>query len=372
MGTITARNRKDSTVGFTAQIRLKKGGVVVYSEARTFDRRPAAAAWLAKREKELAEPGTLESAMKEDPTLKYAIDRYRRESKRDIGRTKTQVLHAIEEAPLGALKCSEVNSQAIVSFAQSLKVKPQTVGNYVSHLAAIFAVARPAWGYPLDERQIDDARAVLKKLGQTSRSNKRDRRPTIAEIDQILSHYVEMEKRERAEIPMVKIVVFALFSTRRQEEICRITWEDYEGDRVLVRDMKHPGQKIGNDTWCDLPPEARRVVDSMKRSKGEIFPFNHRSVSASFTKACAFLQIEDLHFHDLRHEGTSRLFEKGLNIPHVAAVTGHRSWASLQRYAHIRQTGDKWAGWKWLDIIAPKNKEKADETTSLDPSVLDS
>ena len=353
MGTITARKRKDSTVGFTAQIRLKKDGVVVYTEAKTFDRRPAAAAWLTKREKELAEPGTLESAMKEDPALKDAIDRYKRESKRDIGRTKKQVLRAIEDSPLGLLKCSEVTSQAIVSFAQGLDVQPQTVGNYMSHLAAVFAVAKPAWGYPLDDRQIDDARVVLKKLGQSGRSNKRDRRPTIEEVNRLLGYYGDMEARERAAIPMREIIVFALFSTRRQEEITRITWEDYHGDRVLVRDMKHPGQKIGNDTWCDLPPEARRVVDALKRGKGQIFPYNHRSVSASFTKACKFLEISDLHFHDLRHEGTSRLFEMDLSIPRVAAVTGHRSWASLQRYTHLRHVGDKWAGWKWLDILAP-------------------
>lgn len=90
MGTVTARKRKDGSVAHTAQIRLKKAGVVVYTEAKTFDRAAAASAWLKKREKELAEPGTLESAMKEDPTLKYAIDRYKRESKRDIGRTKSR------------------------------------------------------------------------------------------------------------------------------------------------------------------------------------------------------------------------------------------------------------------------------------------
>lgn len=353
MGTITARKRNDSSVGYTAQIRLKKGGKVVYSEAKTFDRRPTAAAWLTKREKELAEPGALESAVKEDPPLKDAIDRYRRESKRDIGRTKTQVLRTIEDAPIGSLKCSEVTSQAIVGFAQTLEVQPQTVSNYMSHLAAVFTVAKPAWGYPLDVTQIDDARVVLKKLGQSGRSNKRDRRPTIEEVDRILCYYGDMEARERAAIPMREVILFALFSTRRQEEITRITWEDYGGDRVLVRDMKHPGQKIGNDTWCDLPPEARRVVDALKRGKGQIFPFNHRSVSASFTKACKFLEIPDLHFHDLRHEGTSRLFEMDLSIPRVAAVTGHRSWSSLQRYTHLRHVGDKWAGWKWPDILAP-------------------
>ena len=67
----------------------------------------------------------------------------------------------------------------------------------------------------------------------------------------------------------------------------------------------------------------------------------HAAISASFTRACALLGIEDLHFRDLHHEGISRLFEMGRTIPQAASVSGHRSWASLQRYSHIRATGDK-------------------------------
>ncbi|NIE67431.1 site-specific integrase [Burkholderia sp. Ax-1719] len=357
MGTITPRARADGSIGYTAQIRLKERGVVVFTEARTFDRRPAAQAWLDRRERELAEPGARESVKQEDPVLADVIDRYIRESKRDLGRTKKQVLGAIKAAPIGQLRCSQLKSQSYVSFAQGLKVQPQTVENYMSHLSPVVTVARPAWGYPIDDKEFSDARVVLKQLGQVGKSKQRDRRPTPDELDRILRHYEEMDQRERAEIPMQKIIVFAMFSTRRQEEITTIEWSDYERDRVLVRDMKHPGQKVGNDTWCDLPPEAARVVDSIPKGKGPIFPFNHRSISASFTRACSFLGIEDLHFHDLRHEGTSRLFEMGGNIPHVAAVTGHRTWNSLKRYTHLRQSGDRWAGWKWLDIIAPRQEQ---------------
>jgi integrase len=357
MGAIVARARQDGSLGHTVQIRIKRGGKVVHTESKTFDRASAASAWMKRRERELAEPGALDRVVQQDPALKTVIAQYRRESKRDIGRTKSQVLKAIEESSLGGMNCSEIDSPSIVRFAQSLKVQPQTVGNYMSHLAAVFTVARPAWGYPLDMQQIDDARVVLKQLGQSGRSNTRERRPEIEEVGRILEYYAEMDARERAEIPMREIVVFAIFSSRRQEEICRIAWEDYQGDRVLVRDMKHPGQKIGNDTWCDLPPEARRVIDSISKGKGRIFPYNHRSVSASFTKACKFLTISGLHFHDLRHEGASRLFEMDWSIPRVAAVTGHRSWASLKRYTHLRGTGDKWAGWGWLDIVAPLQKQ---------------
>ncbi|CAG2140005.1 Uncharacterised protein [Ralstonia mannitolilytica] len=69
MGTITERKRRGGSIGYTAQIRLKERGVVVYTEAKTFDRAQAASAWLKKREKELAQPGARETAKEEDPLL---------------------------------------------------------------------------------------------------------------------------------------------------------------------------------------------------------------------------------------------------------------------------------------------------------------
>ena len=83
----------------------------------------------------------------------------------------------------------------------------------------------------------------------------------------------------------------------------------------------------------------------MPRNSERIFPFTTDAISANFTRACRLLGIEDLHFHDLRHEGISRLFEMGWTIPQVASVSGHRSWQSLKRYTHLSQRGDKWAGW---------------------------
>ena len=46
--------------------------------------------------------------------------------------------------------------------------------------------------------------------------------------------------------------------------------------------------------------------------------------------------IENLRFHDLRHEATTRLFEKGLNIMEVASITGHKDLRMLRRYTHLK------------------------------------
>ena len=46
--------------------------------------------------------------------------------------------------------------------------------------------------------------------------------------------------------------------------------------------------------------------------------------------------IQDLHFHDLRHEAVSRFFEMGLTVPEVALISGHRDARMLFRYTHLR------------------------------------
>lgn len=88
------------------------------------------------------------------------------------------------------------------------------------------------------------ARRVLRKLGYNLKSRERDRRPTLDELDRVLTHYQDMQLRRPTVINMLKIVGFALFSTRRLDEITRIAWADVDdsGHRVLVRDMKNPGR----------------------------------------------------------------------------------------------------------------------------------
>jgi integrase len=348
MATIVPRKRKDGTTGYLAQIILKQGGKVVHQESQTFDRRRAATAWAERREKELRKPDGLKRKV-DDPPLSDVIDRYVAESEKKIGRTKAQVLRKIKTYDIAALRCSEITSADIISFAQALPVTPQTRQNYLSHLGAIFAVARPMWCYPLDQQAIKDAFAVAKRMGITSKGASRDRRPSLPELDLLLGHFARIKARRPSSIPMQRIIAFAIFSTRRQEEIVTIRWADYQGNRILVRDMKHPGDKIGNHTWCELVPEASAIIDSLStfRHDERIFPYTADAISAAFTRACKVLAIHDLHFHDLRHEGVSRLFEMGRTIPEVQTVSGHRSWGSLQRYAHLRQTGDKYAGWKW-------------------------
>lgn len=209
MGSILERSRKDGSKAFIAQIVIKKAGAIAHREAQTFDRRQAANAWMVKREAELKRPGGLEQ--KEDPTLSAVIDRYIAESQNAVLGTKAQVLKTIKNSVLGDIKCSDITSNALVSFARELtkNVEPQTCGNYFSHLSNIFTVARPAWGYPLSREAFDDAITVIRKLGLIRKAIERTRRPTLDELDRLMEHFGRILEHRPSSLPMQKIVAFA-------------------------------------------------------------------------------------------------------------------------------------------------------------------
>jgi integrase len=364
MATITTRKRKNGGAAYLVQILRKRKGEIIHRESRTFDNRRAAVAWGKQRETELDQPGALTALKRPDGTLADAIDRHIKDLGDKIGKTKRQVLLKVRTYPIAEMSFAEIQSSYIVELARQIAdngAQPQTVLNYMAHLQTVFEVARRGYGFEVDPHAMGDALYSLRKSQAVAKSNRRERRPTREEMDKLVGYFAERAERSPHSAPMVEIIVFAMFSTRRMEEITRIRWGDLEQPhdghlaRVLVRDMKNPGQKRGNNVWCDLPPEALAVVNGMPRTSERIFPYTVDAVGAAFTRACRVLGINNeempddhrLHFHDLRHEGISRLFEIGWNIPVVATVSGHRSWDSLKRYAQIRKTGDKWKDWDW-------------------------
>ncbi len=113
----------------------------------------------------MAQPGAL--VRSDDPALAAVIDRYISESKREMDRIKAQVLGAIKRHDVAGLRYSEIGREEISAFANELAKdhEPATVQNYLAHLSAVFAVARPLWGYLLNQQALKDAQVALYKLG---------------------------------------------------------------------------------------------------------------------------------------------------------------------------------------------------------------
>ena len=97
-----------------------------------------------------------------------------------------------------------------------------------------------------------------------------------------------------------------------------------------------PRTKTDMPRYIPMTESAMNVLQMADSQGGEfLFPIEPNSLSQAFRRACHRAGIENLHFHDLRHEAITRFFELGLSIPEVASISGHRDYRMLERYTHI-------------------------------------
>jgi integrase len=259
-------------------------------------------------------------------------------------RSKAFTLDALRQK-LGKAKLKELTRERLIQFGKDRAKEgagPVTLSADVGYVKLVVVHAAAVHGIDIKAEPVDLARVALKRLGLIGKSRQRDRRPSSDEIRRLLEHF---DAHRQLLITMGRIVRFAIASAMRQEEICCIHWSDVDtaSRMVVVRDRKDPREKSGNDQPVPLLDltgfDALQLVREQRRCwpRGDlIFPYNSRSVGAAFRRACKELRIQNLHFHDLRHEATSRLFEAGLRIEQVALVTGHRDWKMLKRYTNLR------------------------------------
>jgi integrase len=99
-----------------------------------------------------------------------------------------------------------------------------------------------------------------------------------------------------------------------------------------------PETKNGESRGVPLSLAAIQVLKALPRSvSGAVFPgVTSEAIKRAFIRACRRAEIENFRFHDLRHEATSRLFEKNLDMMEVASITGHKTLQMLKRYTHLR------------------------------------
>ena len=98
-----------------------------------------------------------------------------------------------------------------------------------------------------------------------------------------------------------------------------------------------PDTKNGSSRSVPLSKRALEAVGSLPlRIDGRLWEFSIDTYTRGFGKLCNDLNLNDLVLHDLRHEATSRLFEKGLDVMQVKSITGHKSMQMLARYTHFK------------------------------------
>jgi integrase len=341
MATIRPRKQADGSTRYTAIVRIRRGKTIVYQEYRTFALRTAAVSWAKHREVALDDPSAL-AQVKQGTTTVAELIRWYIETFQTISkwqRSKQAHLQFLERCALAKLDAFELDAALLIDHVRSRRAKgtgAATVANDLVWLGVVLRAAKNVRGLPVRPEIVQEAREACAELRLTGKARKRSRRPTTDELARLRDYFARRDKR--AQIPMLAVMEFALTSARREAEICRLEWKDNDeiNQTGMVRDAKHPTAKEGNHRRFKYTPGAWAIAKAQRRDGRYIFPYDPRSVGAAFTRACHFLQIEDLRFHDLRHEATSRLFEMGYQIQEVAQFTLHDSWNELKRYTNLK------------------------------------
>lgn len=330
-----------------ASIRKREGSWVAEirrtghkSVSKSFPTKSLASEWARKLESEMDASQYRDSRSLNSITFGDLIDRYTEEigAVRPFGKNKTAVLKAVKAA-LGAVPLSGLTADRLGKYVDARRAGGAggvTVGIDLTYIGGILKTSSAIWKMPVDQTAVSDARARLAHLGVSTKSRERTRRPTLIELDQLCEHFRGKGTRQR--VPMVDVIQFAVATAMRLGEIIGLKWADLnEADRtIIIRDRKHPTEKAGNDQEVPLLGDAFDIVQRQPRAGERIFPITEGTVSTLFPRACNKLGIDDLKFHDLRHEGVSRLFELGYSIEQVALVSGHRDWKMLARYTQIK------------------------------------
>ncbi|WP_313297612.1 site-specific integrase [Diaphorobacter sp.] len=319
------------------RVQVRRAGVY---RAATFPSKREAKDWAAAVETQVAHIAVGGFApVPKGATVGDLISKYRETAAQRAGKTKEATLNMLVRE-IGKVKLSNLNAVVLRDFIdrrQDDGAGGVTIAADLSFLSAVLKWGRHARHLDINDRLALDARAGLMHRGLKTRSKERDREPTDDELARIFALWSTMQRQQ---IPMETVCRFALATGMRQGEITRLEIEDInrQAKTVIIRDRKDPRNKQGNDQTVPLLPDAWAIVEPIiaKRETGFLFPYDERSVSASFTRACRALEIEDLHFHDLRHRATAQFFRMGLDIPRVALLTGHKTWAMLRRYTAIK------------------------------------
>ena len=295
-------------------------------QSGTFDTKAKAEAWARQVESEMDRGVFVSRAEADNTSLAEALDRYLREvSSRKRGSVQeTSVAAALAAGSLGQRTIGSLRGKDLATYRDSMLAEgysPATIKRRFVILSHLYKVATQEWGMG---ELINPVQYVSIPRSQ----NARDRRL----VDDEQARLLTAAHAYGGEIG--PLITWAIETAMRRGEIAAMRWDHLDRRaRVLLI----PETKTGTPRRVPLSTAALAVLDGLpRRLDGKVWGMRPDSISQAFERVCKAAGIEGLTFHDLRHEATSRLFEKGLGLMEVASITGHKTMQILKRYTHLR------------------------------------
>ncbi len=305
------------------EARIRKRGYP--TTCKTFETKLEAEAWAKDVETKMNKSIFVSSKEAEQYTLSECLDRYIEEyipklkhAKREEDRARAIQRRAIAHRVMATIRARDIADFRREREAEG--VSGNTIRLDFALLSKLFNYARSDWGMESLQNPVELAAKPKVEKG-------RERR---LEDD-------EEEKLLNAASPIFKpLILFALETAMRREEIASLKWSNvnFKKPSVFLPETKNTEPRT-----VPLSPAALEILKNLPRQEGVelVFGVSADFITDNMKQIRPKAGIENLRFHDLRHEATSRFFERtDLDVMEIKGITGHKTLQMLARYTHLR------------------------------------
>lgn len=327
MGTIIRREDSKGNVSYQAKVR--KVGFPIIS--KTFPSKDEAAAWTAEIEANLANGATKRTLLSAKTSMSELIDRYLDEvtPRKKSADTEKYHIRVIQRSQLAKYTVGTLTPDAVRTYRDDRlkKVSPSTVNRELNILHHMIEFARKEWGVSGGVNPVSDVQRPKNPPPRDRRLASNEETALLAACDESRGGYLR------------GVVELAIETGMRQAEMVALDWSQVDIPRRTIR-LLEGTTKNGEGRGVPLSTKAvavlRRHAVNPEDMAGRVFKgVTAEALKRAFIRACDRAKLENFHFHDLRHEAVSRLFEKGLNQMEVSSVSGHKDLRMLKRYTHL-------------------------------------
>lgn len=308
------------------QAKIRKKGFP--AQTKTFETRSAAQIWANDIETQMVKGLFSYSKEAERTTLKEALKRYKNEVvlvHKKVHQAEISRIEQWRNHKFGSYFLSNLRAQDLADFRDERlnEVKANTVRLQLATISHLYTTARQEWGM---EGLVNPVANIRKPTPAQGRS-----RRFVGDEESRLFDAIN----KRQNIYLKPVVILAIETAMRQGELMSLRWQDIDLEQKTAY-LKIT--KNGESRTVPLSSTAIKTIEALPRCERDtrLFRCTQNAIQVCYKKTVKAAKLKDFTFHDLRHEATSRFFEKGLNIMQVASITGHKDLKMLKRYTHLK------------------------------------
>ncbi|MEO7560179.1 MAG: site-specific integrase [Nitrosospira sp.] len=338
MASTEKRVTDDGKVSFRVKVRIKG----FPTQTATFERKTDANKWAQATESAIRENRHFKTSEAKRHTLAELIDRYVRDVLPTKPKNARDQLRQLNwwKAEIGQYALADVTPSLIAQYRDKLasgithhgkRRSPATVNRYMAALSVAFTVAVKEWGWLED--------TPMRKVTKGRESRGRVRFLSDDERNRLLKSC-----KESSNPYLYPVVVLALSTGMRQGEVMGLTWDvvDFAKGRAILHETKNGERRNIPITGHAL--ELLKELNKVRRIDSKLlFPSKDTAIQkpmdlrSPWETAVKKAELEDFHFHDLRHSAASYFAMNGASLAEIAEILGHKTLQMVKRYAHLSE-----------------------------------